>query len=807
MFFACTLGLLAQVPTGPVVPPHGVTNAFTVSPAPSVTAPGGIVQIQGLNLGPAEALTPTELPLPTTLGDTLGHPAVQVLVNNRPAPLVSLAATRIVIQIPYESGTGNATIVVRRGDQTSRPARITVQALAPSILAANGLGYLGAANRGDASKLMLRLTGLGITEPRVASGAVDREAKPRVTVRASVGGIPAESSVLASENRPGEFDLEVRVPPGAQPGDAILVTAGNLEANLLTTNRASRASIFDYVAYPAGFPDLRSFRSSDTNGLYLHASTARSVDGCYTTYLVNLIVGTITPNADCLTAAQAQALTPFVDAVSSAAFAAFVGPPSAPATPGQANPVSDRVRLFHPTLAEPITATLPAAATNLASAEGGNFIANVPGQPARQYLLRTLTGEVEEFTPSNPAGIANANPQQLVQRFQNLDLGDGVNRLLTNVSTLGNQMLLTAGDALDNPSRAKVAVMNPQGEVQSLRDFPNEWLPVTAPAPPQPPNAPNNPGLGALRLPTPAFLDAQTRTYYVAARTAAGKYGLAAFPLDGDARIVEFPERWTLTSCIANIPIFALELDRSVAMIAGRQEDRAFRTPCLADGFLVFDLNARSFEAVALPGAGRFNASGGTEEINDFLTGANIDPANRNTSDTLFALDGANSTAFRFDLPPGVNNFSGTARAPSLNLLIAQANNRTPGDAGIVLFDLERAEARLLPTPEGFTNTLYLGVLPSLRKLVARGIRANPAGAQILVFDLLTGDAEVVPNPEGVAWLGSPPVQATPGQPPTPGGQQVPQIPVRVNAKANTVEAIAFGEDRRQRGIAVVRVF
>lgn len=214
---------------------------------------------------------------------------------------------------------------------------------------------------------------------------------------------------------------------------------------------------------------------------------------------------------------------------------------------------------------------------------------------------------------------------------------------------------------------------------------------------------------------------------------------------------------------------------------------------------MLFDLTARRFQAVSLPGSGRFNASGGADEINDFLIGSNVDPANRNTSDTFYALDGVNATVFRFDLPQGVSNFSGGARVPALNLIVAQANNRINGDAGLILFDLERTESRLLPTPEGFAAVNFLGVLPSIRRVVARGTRTANAGTQILVYNLENGDLEVIPNPEGIAWIGSPIVQQQPGQPAV-------NLPVRLNGKSNSVEAIVFGEDRRQKGVVVIRV-
>ena len=66
---------------------------------------GGIVQINGLNLGPAVGLKASGTTLPTQLGD------VQVLINGKPVPLYSVDIGTIVAQVPVDAadrhgGTG-----------------------------------------------------------------------------------------------------------------------------------------------------------------------------------------------------------------------------------------------------------------------------------------------------------------------------------------------------------------------------------------------------------------------------------------------------------------------------------------------------------------------------------------------------------------------------------------------------------------------------------------------------------------------------------------------------------------------------
>jgi uncharacterized protein (TIGR03437 family) len=797
--------LYGQAPTAPVVQPRGVINAFTQLPAPAVVGPGGLIHVNGINLGPVAGWKAETLPLPTELGT----PPLQVLINNRPAPLVEATPARLTVQVPRETPQGLATLIVRRGTEQSRPVRLQIQNLAPAIQASNQQGFGSALNEGGAGTMRLRATSLGPTDPVVPNGEVPAEtATPRAAMSVYVGGILAEAATTYSKTRPGEFEIEVKTPEAAKAGDPVLVVANVNEANLLTMGRGSGASEVYYLPYPAGTPDLRNLRSSDAGGLFLNANAVRGTDTCYPSFLIDARKNEFRKIESCLTTAQAQAISPFVDSPSSPYFAAFEGPFRGTAQPGQPALISDKVRIFRADQTEPLLATLPEPAANINGQVGGDFVAVVPGSqgaPGKTYRIDSATATVEEVVPAGGGALpAGVNLQALLQRFQSIDLGEGLTRLLTGIGQLNNQFVITVGDNIDNPTKAKVAVLNVQGEVLLQRDFPAGFLPVTAPAPPQQPGAPGG-GTGgnpqaALRAPTPFYLDAPTRNYYVLVRNAEGKHGLAYFPPEGPSQLLSLPEGWVATSCVPNIPVFNLELSRSIGLLGAQTEERTFKNPCPAEGFLLFDLVARRFQAISLPGSGKFNASGGADELNDFLVGSNFDPANRNTSDTFYALDGINGTVLRFDLPSGVNAFSNAVRIPALNLIVAPANNRIVGDAGIILFDLERTESKLLPTPEGFASINYLGLLPSIRRLVARGVRTGGAGTQILVYNLENGDLEIIPNPEGVNWIGSPIVQQQPGQ------QPAVQIPARLNAKANSVEAIAFGEDRRQKGVIVIRV-
>ena len=121
--------------TGPVVLPRGIVNAFTQLPAPAFVGRGGIVQINGLNLGPAVGLKASGTTLPTQLGD------VQVLINGKPVPLFSADIGTIVAQVPVDAAIGTAELVVQRGGASSPPAHFVIQPANPSIKTADGSGF------------------------------------------------------------------------------------------------------------------------------------------------------------------------------------------------------------------------------------------------------------------------------------------------------------------------------------------------------------------------------------------------------------------------------------------------------------------------------------------------------------------------------------------------------------------------------------------------------------------------------------------------------------------------------------------
>ncbi|MBM3788318.1 MAG: hypothetical protein FJW30_28615, partial [Acidobacteria bacterium] len=687
-------------------------------------------------------------------------------------------------------------------------ARFFVTPPAPSIATANESGF-GAAGKPDGAAVMLRATGLGQTDPALASGAAapaDMVAAPRVAVRATVGGLTAESVAKHSADKPGEFEISIQVPAAAQNGDVVTVFAGNAAGNRVTFGTLSDPSV-KFVRLPDGATNLRSLSASDLRGGFLALAGVRGADGCYPAYLIDTFNDKAEKVEPCLTAAQPQAPSPFSFANDGSALAALIGPPDGDAQSG----VSAKVAVFQPG-AEKREVELSGKAAALNPGPGGNIIAIIPGTPPRIDQINPLTGEV---TSGGPGGGGQGGGGGINFATLQVDLGDGVKEVVTIPVGFGQgQQGVVVVDSLETVTKAKFAVVNQQLQPQFNHNFPDNWLPIMAPiqqggGPGGP--LPGGPPGGALanRFRVAFAADVQTRQYYVLARNKdKTRDAFIRFPLAADQQpqVLSFPEGTFASSCVPQIRIFNLELSRAISVATRSTPEDTVRNPCGATGFRTLDLTTRQLSDATLPGQGEISVTGNAlNEVNDYIYGSNTDPARQGRADTIYVYDGVTDTAFRMDLPPEVATFANLNPFPPMGLLFGQGTSRVPGDAGIVVFDLENASTRLLPTPAGFASVQPLSIFPATRKLIARGTRAEPAGSQILIYDLVSGDLRIVANPEGVSWAGAvPAVQPQPGQPPNPAAQQ-PALQ-SANPKANSVSVVGFNAQRQPVGVLTIRV-
>ena len=158
--------------------PNGVVNGATFAPSPNAIAPGDIVSLFGTGLSPVTDLAST-IPLPT------GDQGVSVKVNGIAAPLFSISADQINIQIPFEvAGSNSATVQVTNNGQQSNVVTVPLASGDPgifmyadameqyhaAILHPNGALVTQANPAARGETVLVFATGLGVLNPAVGTG-------------------------------------------------------------------------------------------------------------------------------------------------------------------------------------------------------------------------------------------------------------------------------------------------------------------------------------------------------------------------------------------------------------------------------------------------------------------------------------------------------------------------------------------------------------------------------------------------------------------------------------------------------------
>ena len=789
--------------TRPVVLPRGIVNAFTQLPAPATVGRGGIVEINGLNLGPPGGLKAGGPELPLQLGD------VRVLINGKPAPLYSVELGTIVAQVPVDAAIGAADLVVERDTGTSPVAHFTIAPASPSIRTADGSGFGLPWGTLAGRTLMLSGTGFGPTDPAVDSGAAGAGATPRTPLEAFIGGIRTAAAASASATRVGEFDISVDVPAGAQPGDLISVVVGNPRANL-TTFGSMPAPVVRAVAIPDGSPEFTAISDADLNGNYLIATGARDANGCFAGVLFDLTKRTAASIPDCLATAGRDVV---VSPANSNILAALVGPPAGTPPAG----ISPAVKIFNPALDAPLDATLPAAALTLGSAPGGNLCALMPGQPPQTAVIDAQTGAVaNQPCAAGGAGVGGGALGGVGGALiQNLNVDGLTAQISPGIGAGQGRAAVLAADDAEHPARVVFALVNPQtGRALASKPFPDGWLPLYAPAPL--PAANGNPA-PAPRFRVVAFLDAGGPAYYVLAKTGDNsQQAFVKFPLAaGDASVLAFPNGWYAAACVPQIAVFDLVLSSSKVLAGSRDGAIATKAACTADGFLQLNLDAGAVTAAPLASQAQMDVRS-MAEMNDYVYSFNPTAA-RGVTDSVFGFDGATGSLLA-PLGPSTSIAGFSAQLlqiSDLNWLVSEATNRTAGDAGLILFDLDNQLVKPLPLPDGFDSVTAQGIYLATRKVVGLGVRTGGRGSAFIVYDLETDNVTVVQNPPGVVFLGARGNAARPGGAPGgPGG--VPGGPgggpaalrglISANTSANTISAVGLDAQGKQAAILVVRI-
>ena len=221
-------------PSGVFIDPTGVVNAASFAQFTAGIAPGEFISIFGSNLAPSTKIDST---FPTQLN------GVQVLINNRPAPIYVVSSGQISAVVPFATSEVVANIQVINNGTTSNTVSSYVNLTAPGVFTspANGIGS-AAALHADFSlvsslkpaqigeTILLFVTGLGAVSPAVSDGApgpVNPLSNATNQLAVYIGG--QQATISFAGLAPGLIGLDqinVQVPSGVSSGNVNLDISG-----------------------------------------------------------------------------------------------------------------------------------------------------------------------------------------------------------------------------------------------------------------------------------------------------------------------------------------------------------------------------------------------------------------------------------------------------------------------------------------------------------------------------------------------------------------------------------------------------
>jgi uncharacterized protein (TIGR03437 family) len=206
-------------------------------------APGEILAIAGVGIGPAAAMTAPAGTLPTTLGGTtvtFNGTAVPIAFTSSvltvvQAPMNLSSGTPVSVQVAFNNASGNVVMPVA---QDTAPGIFTVeqggQGQVKAINLSNNTLNSGTSPAARGSYITIYAAGLGAVNPPVSAGQVTPtspvSAIVKTDIAASIGGVPAAVTFagLAPGTR-GYYQVNIQVPQGAPSGaqELIISTGGN----------------------------------------------------------------------------------------------------------------------------------------------------------------------------------------------------------------------------------------------------------------------------------------------------------------------------------------------------------------------------------------------------------------------------------------------------------------------------------------------------------------------------------------------------------------------------------------------------
>jgi uncharacterized protein (TIGR03437 family) len=227
-----------------------VSVANAASSATGAVAPGEIVAIKGIGLGPAAGVSFTVDPVTGKVDTTLA--GTQVLFGAFAAPILYTSAGQVNAVVPYEIAGQSQVSVQVQYQGVSVGSTLPVSSAAPGIFTFNstGTGPAAALNQNgtlngasnpavDGSYVTLYCTGGGQTNPAGVTGSISGSFLKWLVqnVTATIGGQPATVSFDGAA--PGYIDgflqLNLLVPAGVHGTVPVVLTVGGIASPATAT--------------------------------------------------------------------------------------------------------------------------------------------------------------------------------------------------------------------------------------------------------------------------------------------------------------------------------------------------------------------------------------------------------------------------------------------------------------------------------------------------------------------------------------------------------------------------------------------
>ena len=763
---------------------RSVRNAVTMQAAPANVAPGGILAILGTDLAAAHTIAES-YPLPLALED----PAVEVLINGAVAPLFFVSPTQVNAQVPWETETGWARVIVRRGGVESSAMPVNIVAAGPNLFTAEGSSSLivqsgdadggvplplaGPAPAQDVASaeplapgdtISVFAAGLGQPDSPVDNGALGSGVSPAAQQRAYLSGTPLEiTSATLSEETAGVYELRFKVPESGELGEVLHWYSGN------PGGRAVLGSVGPptprYMAVPAELESPQRIDMSELNPYFVAVSGVldEEVDFCYANVqLLDFRRETAQTLEPCILPTDPGAdgnYRPFEVALNTPVLAGL------PSVEGDFEGLTNQLVLIDTSSDSPVqTVTLTNPADRLQRSGFDNPVLRLLRHDRENvYSLvnpdGTEAGEAEGWAPI-------ANPPEVPGL-------EGYTRVVAQGAfsqAWGGYRMRFLGPGAELESGRPTAVLfDRDANVAAQASFPDGWDPVS---PPRRLNLQGSPVGGASIAPAGTGFRGDASVFVVARSADGTRDAVVTFritlPEEGSAEppdsipmevsVTEFPTGSHAATCHPQVRWQRIPLTSSLAIVASSEVRTEFASPqlnqiCTGDQLVVFDTSTSAIKAVAAPGLLDNGAKGAVLSYLYFAGGGR--EVALQAPQRLYVFDGVeetfNSIEFPDDVGITVANGLQVQRIGWNGHLVALAtggptrtNPRTgaeqppiPGNRGLLDVDLSQATFTHLALPEGYQNvyagpnTLFqqgrrtFGVLPMIGRAFAIGRRPN----------------------------------------------------------------------------------